>query len=614
MKRIISTTLVAALFLLSRPLYAQPFRQAAGTSSAGEIIIRCDDTDGWKFHVEVENAEKEYVRISLSRESPAAPPKFSLRLETPQVDIQHFWSPNNDSPALCPDWGGKYDSQLARGIPVYEFLNGNCKNRLTMALDDSFRQIDLIAGVREETASVMAEFSFFNKPEAPLDRYELTLMLDARPVFWSESIREAAEWISGKIGHAPFNCPEEAFEPVYSSWYQFHQNVSAVELEREAVLASELGMKTLILDDGWQTDDARRDYALCGDWEVSAKKFPDMAGHVRKVREAGLKYMMWYSIPFIGFESRNHERFKGKYLYDNNGLKASVLDPRFPEVREFLSGIYEKAAKEWGLDGFKFDFIGSMVIDGKDPALDDNYAGRDIKSVQEATDLLMRTVSERLREINPDILIEFRQKYIGPAIRRYGNMFRASDCPGNMQANRIRTANLRLTSGRTAVHSDMLEWNADESPEDAAGNIISSIFSVIQYSVMLRDIPESHRKMLKNWIEFSRTHRNTLLKGTFKPYHCEAGYPVIEASGEDETIIAVYQGNVCADIDNGDGRTVYVLNGSGGDSILVGLNADAAEAVISDAFGNEKAGKAPKKGLNNVHIPKGGYLKLTFQL
>ena len=55
--------------------------------------------------------------------------------------------------------------------------------------------------------------------------------------------------------------------------------------------------------------------------------------------------------------------------------------------------------------------------------------GRDFASVNEATDRMMTDVLAELRRVKPDVMIEFRQPYIGPLIRKYGNMFRASDCP-----------------------------------------------------------------------------------------------------------------------------------------------------------------------------------------
>ena len=90
-------------------------------------------------------------------------------------------------------------------------------------------------------------------------------------------------------------------------------------------------------------------------------------------------------------------------------------------------------------------------------------AGRDIKSLPLAVNRLLSDVMERLKAIKPEILIEFRQSYIGPAIRKYGNIFRAADCPADILTNRVRTVDLRLFSGNTAVHSDMLEWNMNET-------------------------------------------------------------------------------------------------------------------------------------------------------
>ena len=160
-----------------------------------------------------------------------------------------------------------------------------------------------------------------------------------------------------------------------------------------------------------------------------------------------------------------------------------MLDPRFPEVRAFLISIYENALREWDIDGFKLDFIDMFRFDGEDPAVSENYAGRDIKSLPEAVDRLLSETMAHLNRIKPGILIEFRQAYIGPAIRKYGSMFRAGDCPADVLSNRVRTIDLRLSSGSTAVHSDMLEWNSADSAESAALQFLNILSSVPQISV-----------------------------------------------------------------------------------------------------------------------------------
>lgn len=42
-------------------------------------------------------------------------------------------------------------------------------------------------------------------------------------------------------------------------------------------IAARLGMKTLILDDGWQSDGIHQGYSFCGDWQISSRRFPNMA-------------------------------------------------------------------------------------------------------------------------------------------------------------------------------------------------------------------------------------------------------------------------------------------------------------------------------------------------
>ena len=225
-----------------------------------------------------------------------------------------------------------------------------------------------------------------------------------------------------------------------------------------------------------------------------------------------------------------------------------MLDPRFPEVREFLISTYEKALVQWDIDGFKLDFIDSFRFDGEDPAVREDYAGRDLRSLPEAVNLLLSETRSRLERIKPGILIEFRQSYIGPAIRKYGNLFRVGDCPGDFLSNRLGVIDLRLTSGDTAVHSDMLEWNSRDTVENAALQLLNVIFSVPQISVRLADLPEEHREMLKFWLDFMRVHQEVLLHGKLTPYHPELNYPLVVAETETEMVIAVYGGDLAVPV------------------------------------------------------------------
>lgn len=583
------------------------------TRTAGEVHLSCPEPGVWNFEMALEEKDGlELVRISMDAPAETAPARFCLSFECPQKDVHHLWHSRTwvDRCMLKPDWLGRYNSALAQGMPLYVFCNNNNRNRLTVACSESIRFVDAVMGLREEGAVLNGRLSFFSQAEAPISHYEVTLLLDSRDIFWADAVRNGAQWIADESGFEECSVPESASEPLYSSWYQFHQNVSDKEIEEECRLASRMGMKTIILDDGWQTDDNNRGYGFCGDWEVSKNRFPDMAGHVRKVQDMGMKYMMWYSVPYVGKNSHAYTKFQGKYLFQA-GPDWWVLDPRFPEVRDYLCGVYEKALREWNIDGFKLDFIDEFAIRGTDPAIAEDYRGRDIKSVPHAVDVLMKEIRRRLQAIKPDILIEFRQEYIGPAIRQYGNMMRAADCPGDMQGNRIRTTNLRLTSGSAAVHADMLEWNVGESPQDAARPILSVLYTTIQYSMMLRDLPESHRKVISHWIDFSQKHRSTLLHGEFRPYHPEACYPLLEAESRDERIITAYQEGLAVSAGPAD-RDVYIINSTGAEGLVIDLQKKPRSCRIYDTFGELVCSPRPKAGLSRIPVPESGYAVLDY--
>ncbi len=587
-------------------------QKSIGTATVGNVTLTCDHPEGWRFELGQQAADGlSVVSIDMTADRPLPPPAFRVRFRIPLGEADYLWNARDDGRCqLRPDWLGQYESSIASGIPLYTLLNDNNGNCLTVAVAEPFRRVVADIGIVEKGAYVGAEFSFFTHPEAPMENYHTEILFDDRRTFYAAAIADATQWIVGRCGIKPAPVPDAAFDPLYSSWYNFHQSINSEDIGAESRIAAGLGMKNLILDDGWQTSDTNGGYYYCGDWEVSPDKFPDMAAHVAKVQAEGLKYMLWYSVPFVGPGSKNHDRFRHMYLTDRND--RNVLDPRFPEVREFLCSTYENALKKWNLDGFKLDFIDQFVLGDHDPAAADCYAGRDIKSLSEAVDTLMKEIRRRLQAVRPEILIEFRQNYIGPAIRQYGNMLRANDCPGDAPGNRRRIASLRLTSGNTAVHSDMLEWNVDDTAEEAARHVLSALFGVVQYSMRLKELPPDHLRMMKHWIDFSRIHRNTLLRSDFRPYYPQEGYPLIEAESDDEMIIATYSGGNIVTVKDID-KPVYILNVTGAESIPLELSRTPVRATVVDTFGNAREAEIlPSEGMNRVNVPCCGYLLLEF--
>ena len=590
------------------------------TASLRTVEFDCPDEKGWNFEITTgTDAGRDIVTVKMSAAAESAPPMFRLSFHASGADIRHVWVSDykQDTPRFwLRGWNGPYNfaSQLAKELPVAVAFNQDEVSRLAVACSEAMHRVDFELGSVPRTSDALVAFSFFRKGAPLMKEYSVSMLVDGRSRPWYEAVRDSADWISRVNDFVAAPVPEAAFDPLYSTWYAFWQDVHADVLEEEAHRAAAVGMKTMILDDGWQKAKSKSTYSATGDWQPVLSRFPDMRRHVEAVHRAGLKYMLWLSVPYVGSESAAYRRFKGKMLKHHGddpekGFHA-VLDPRYPDVREYLLATYERVVRDWGFDGVKLDFIDQFTVPDVDPAARTGYAGCDFKSVPLAVDHLMKEVIRRLRAIKPDVLIEFRQSYIGPAILQYGNMMRACDCPSEPDVNRKRIADLRLTSGRTAVHADMLVWSKDERPEGAAKPILSALFGVIQYSMVLKGIPAAHLDVMRHWLDFSQTHRESLLKGEFRPHHPELNYPYIEAESAVERIVAVYTGDWVVRLGALD-KSVCLINATDRETLVVEIDSETAYGERFDTFGRAVGAVSLVRGLNRVPVPESGHLEIS---
>ncbi|NNK74932.1 MAG: alpha-galactosidase, partial [Maribacter sp.] len=308
-------------------------------------------------------------------------------------------------------------------------------------------------------------------------------------------------------------------------------------------------------------------------------------------------------------KSKAYDLMKGKFLRYWDGQGTYVLDPRYPEVRQFIIKTYIDATREWDLDGFKLDFIGRFNA-GSDTDLT-KANGRDYASVNEATDVLMTDLMKSLQDIKPDIMIEFRQPYVGPAMRKYGNMFRATDCPNLASVNRIRTSDLRLLSGTTAVHSDMLMWHYDEPVEVAALQMLNVMYSVPQISVRLEDIPEDHFKMIKFYTAYWLENRDVLLDGDFHAVSPLTNYPMLVGMKGDKKIATVFNDQI-VEFELEKYTNVDVLNAKRSTHIIVVAKGETRkfEYVVSNCLGDEikKETIDLSRGAHMFDVPSAGMI------
>ncbi len=504
----------------------------------GEDAFSVDgDLGAFTAQTDLEEVGEGLFELRVSIEAPQAgePPEFRLSWSLPASDIAGFWNTNLGLDRVNY-YRNSVESRSTSGAPVLSLYNPADINRITVGVSDALNPVGLRSYVREEDARFYFILTFCSERMPATTSYEATIRIDLRGIPYYDALAGVTSWWAEQPGYEPAPVPDGALLPVYSTWYSFHQNLDVAEVMAELTLAADLGYEVVIVDDGWQTLDSQRGYRYTGDW--LPERIPDMKGFVDSVHDLGMKFMLWYSVPLVGEESENFQRFRGKYLRHWTSQGAYVLDPRYPDVREFIIGTYLQAMADWGLDGFKLDFIGMLAAN--DTTVLSAGGGRDYASVNEAADRLMTDVMARLREVNPEILIEFRQPYIGPLMRKYGNMFRGVDAPNNAWANRAEVTDVRLLAGNTAPHSDMFMWHPEEPVEAAALQFLNVLFAVPQLSVKLTEYPPAHQAMVRTWTRYWKENRETLMKGAFIPSSPASVYPVLVSHLDGKAIAGVY--------------------------------------------------------------------------
>lgn len=544
-----------------------------------------------------------YLTVEMSLPSPEIPEPFFIRWFFNASDCVSTWNPSLlDIHGLAFEWGKlAVQSRLASWMPMQSLISKDGFNKLCISVSDVDTPISIRTGLREEDATLSCEIEFFTKPTSATDKYTATVRLDMRHIPYYDSIYGTAEWWETECGYKSAYVPESAKMPMDSLWYSFHQMLDRNEILKECKASHEIGLETVIIDDGWQTDDNNRGYAYCGDWQVAPKKMGDMASLVEEIHNIGMKVILWYSVPFMGIYTEKFKEFEGMFLEGSGDDKTFFgLDPRYKKVREYLVSIYKKAVSEWKLDGLKLDFIDSFILKGKSLEPDDK---RDFQSLEDAIHALMTEIRTSLIAINPDIMIEFRQSYVGPSIRKYGNMLRVGDCPCDILKNRIGIINLRMTSGKTAVHSDMIMWNHEDTVENAALQFASILYGVPQVSVRVDKIPESHYKMLKYYISFWKEWKNVLLDGKLTANNPESNYSIARSTLGDKEVITAFTNQV---IEINAAESVAV-NASMHNSLII-KNADGKKFRVVNCMGEETESGAVTSQIEEIDIPTSGMI------
>ncbi|RPK37649.1 Melibiase [Streptomyces sp. ADI92-24] len=529
----------------------------------------------------------------------------TLRLDVPLGDAVGFWHPDAGWERTLPaDWSAWRGLSLVRSAPVGCLYDTAGRSLLALAANRTVQKSWIRFGVSEERK----RFGVWLRLSLTAGQ-TCRVRISAPGTTMAAALRRLRQWLVGLPGGEPLPVPEFARTPVYSTWYAFTQDVTAAEVEEEAALAAALGCGQLFLDDGWQLLGNGRGYAGCGDWQPDPFKFPDFRAHVSTVRRAGLHYTAWIAPLLLGERSSAHQAWAPYAPHHVPHLDCFVLDPRHSEVRAHIVDTCRTLVDTYGLDGLKIDFLDEAMAYDAVPAPDQPAPGY-IPDIGEAMAALLADIRDALRALRGDqFVIELRQPYIGPAMTALGNALRATDCPADPVANRIRTLDIALLAPCGAVHSDMVMWDPQATPESLARHFHGALHSVPQISVRLSRLSPSHRETLAFWLATWRRLAPVLTSGHYEPGRPDELFPQVTAAHGDQRVITNYTDRIVP-LRTESWRSHSLINASTASRMVLDVSGPPRQvrARIHDARGRLQQATALTltPGIHTIEVPPSG--------
>lgn len=426
--------------------------------------------------------------------------KLRIHTRIPLVAVNGFWHPLQIRPVMTLQWTIDFTVAAHKGFPYLAFFSDAQRNSGAIALGDPIPECRFHAAMNQECGCYEVDMEI-----TPRGKLPIFAQLD-RSIEWPAVLEEYRHFVLPQ-GTPPY--PEAAWDPVYCTWYAVHAAVTEPWVETNAARCAELGFKTLIVDDGWCFDTMKRVspetlptwYEEIGEWRVSPKKFPDFAAHVKRVQALGMHYLLW-TAPFM--------------IGDRSPANATVrcfpeLDTAFrttdPSDHAGMQNVLRRMAglmRDYGLDGLKVDFIDTFAPDPQRPCAAEFHQ-------------FCRELAAAVRAVNPDAMLEYRQRYTSPHMLDCATQFRAGDVPFDFLANFNRIAQIRVSLGdRVPIHADPVYWTSGETPENIARHLAASLAGVPMASMDMTQLSAVETAVFRHYLGVYQSHRDLYTRGAWQ--------------------------------------------------------------------------------------------------
>jgi hypothetical protein len=435
--------------------------------------------------------------------------------------------------------------------------------------------------------------------------------------YWFDVAQEYAHTVDVARSYRPNPIPTSALQPVYCSWYAYNDDIFEQRIWDNAVICKELGLRTFLIDAGWNTPkgwtwgDPSGPY---GDYVPVKSQFPDFAGLIRRMREQlGLTVELWASPFWVGEASAAEKELANAKLRTTQ--EDYNLCPSHPATAPRLREICVRMIRDYGANGIWMDFMDAIPRSCNAPH--EHVA----ESLGAGFTSCARDMFEAIIHVKRDAIVEYRLQHANLNNKLFANVFETTDTPFDPDTNRLLGIIVRTFGAGMAMKPDPAIWRPEDSDTVAAKSCATMVMGgVPSFSLDLPHLPESHRRILKSWIQFYNDHRDELLRGKFQPFGVDFTCPNVRVDGKTESFVYL-KSRSTEDVELGGKKIsrLYILNCTDMDSVRVDLvNAPAGHvtAITRDCSLQAKRTRHFHGGARihlDEQVPQGGAIEVQWQ-
>ena len=317
-----------------------------------------------------------------------------------------------------------------------------------------------------------------------------------------------------------------------------------------AKAGKDLGMELFVLDDGW-FGGRENDKTGLGDWYVTNfDKLPEgISGLADKVEALEMKFGLWFEPEMVNKDS-NLFRAHPDWILTTPGRSASpsrnqyVLDFSRKEIVDYIYSLMEKVLSEAKTSYVKLD-MNRYITECYSVAKDSKHQGK----VFHEYILGVYDLYERLTSKFPHILFESCSSggaRFDPGMLYYAPQTWTSDDSDAIERLKIQygTSYVYPISSMGAHVSVVPNQQVGRTtPIETRANV--AYFGMFGYELDLNLLSDEEKKIVKKQVEFYKSHRELISKGTFyrilSPFEGNITSWIIVSEDRKEAIAAYYK-------------------------------------------------------------------------